>query len=209
MPEPSAPQIRSLFHATRLSWLPSIMENGLLSSFHGRVHGEMDYAPPERAVYLSRHENSNNLNAKLFDEREPGDQVVVLEIDAMALDVEKYFPDDAFFHMLDCDFNIEEADCSVAAFVEENRADFAARFGLDGEKAERLLGQFCSSDGDMESYAPIARQMAREYLAAQGEIAYLGDVPASAILGWKTHPKSSPGSPAEKPPRGHTPVGMG
>jgi len=62
-----------LYHATRRSSLDAIMKEGLLSRFHGKIHGAMEYGPAGDSVYLSRMKQSNNLNAALFD----GEDVVV------------------------------------------------------------------------------------------------------------------------------------
>lgn len=183
-----------LYHATRASNLASILNEGLSTKFYGQIHGRMEYGPPESAVYLSIYEDSNNLNTALFDECSDDDQVVVLRIDADKLDSTKYFPDDAFFYMLD-DLYCEEADemtkSELKEFVDGNYEDFAERFGFsDLRKAKQLLNAFCKSDGSMQAYADIAKKMGLEYLVSQGETAYLGNIAPEAILDWKIHPAS-------------------
>lgn len=84
----------TLYHATRLEFLSSILRNGLQTSHCGRIHGSMNIRPPENTVYLSRHVNSNNLNTNLFSD---DSRVVVLEISTQNLDQTKIYPDDALF----------------------------------------------------------------------------------------------------------------
>lgn len=192
-----------LHHATRLSNLEAIMSRGLQAKFYGAVHGSMEYTPPEPAVYLSTSINSNNLHTHLFAKCDPEvDDIIVLEIDTAQLDPQRYFPDDAFFYALDRDYCEDGADLEegeLKEYVDERVDDFCDQFGVDKKKGCRLLKAFCQADGSPESYAPLAKELAHEYLAAQGEVAYLGDVPASAIIGWHYHP-DTPGKRALSEP---------
>lgn len=144
-------------------------------------------------MYLATHENSNNLNDNLFFGCAQGDNVIVLEIDATQLNTECYFPDDAFFYMLDgefCEYAIDLSAKELKEFLSENTSDFCKKFGLNAKKGHDLLKAFCKSDGTMEEYAPIAKKMGIEYLQEQGETAYLGNVSPTAIKGWHYHPDS-------------------
>lgn len=184
-----------LYHATKRSNLDSILKEGLTVKHYGEVHGSMEYGPPESAVYLSTCENSNNLNCRLFTECGVDDAVIVLRIDSSKLNADKYFPDDAFFYMLDdiyCADTDEMTSSELKEFVDEMYLDFATQFGFkDNKKAKRILSAFCKSDGSMEEYSDIAKKMGLEYLVGQGETAYLGDINPEAILDWKLHPASS------------------
>jgi hypothetical protein len=200
-----------LYHATRLSNLDAILAQGLLSSHYGAVHGSMEYPPPENAVYLSSLADSSNLNSALFNKCDAEtDDVIVLEIDPVHLDAARYFPDDAFFYALDdqyCENTDGLEDDELEEYVSEMLDDFCAQFGVDPKKGRRLLTAFCEADGSPESYAPIAKELAHEYLGAQGEVAYLGDVPAAAIVSWRYHPET-PGKrdrPEPAPRRAATP----
>lgn len=181
-----------LYHATRKSSLASILENGLCSSYYGQIHGSMAYTPPEKAVYLSTYTTSNNLHSNLFDGDD--DQVIVLKIDIKDLDTKLFYPDDAFFYMLDAEYCADADDMDIDdinAFVLENYEDFMDDFGFtDVKKAKQILKSFLKSDGSAEEYANIAKDIGVEYLIGQGEIAYLGDVPSSAIVSWEIHPNS-------------------
>lgn len=182
-----------LYHATLRSNLDSILEAGLMRSKYGEIHERMEYHPPEDAVYLSTSEVSGNLHGSLFDKDQ---EVVVLRIRANHLDLDKLYPDDAFFYMLDEHFCEEAEDYvddpeALDEFIESAAPKFCEMFGLRAEEGKKYLADFCRSDGSHEVYSRIARQMGGVgYLMRQGEAAYLADVPPTAIMDWSVHPNS-------------------
>lgn len=167
-----------LYHATRYSNLDSILRDGLLTARYGEVHGAMEYKPAGPSVYLSASPVSGNLNTALFDGRD----VVVLEIDPASLDPDLAYPDDLLMFMLDEEFL---ADLDAPEDLDKEAIDeFSARFGMDPDKAGRILIAALEAP-DETAYPAILKEMWPEYLEAEGEIAYLGDVPASAIREWR------------------------
>jgi hypothetical protein len=185
-----------LYHATLRSNLDSIKESGILRANYGAIHGAMEYAPPEKAVYLSTSEESGNLNSALFDKEGPETEVIVLRIRASDLRQDAFYPDDAFFYKLDETFcedaeDLAEDPAELREFIKEMTAAFCDLSGLDPKEGARTLMAFLRSEGTADEYAVIARKMGGfQYLLRQGEAAYLGDVPASAILDWEFHPDS-------------------
>lgn len=175
-----------LYHATRMENMPSILSRGLLTQHYGKVHGEMDYAPAGPSVYLSRHETSSNLNANLFARNEDGSpaQVVLLEIDPEQLDPDLVYPDDSMLYAMDemCLENWEDDD-------EEERsricAAYAERYGIGEEQARRLIIA-CDEEGE-DRYPHILKEIWREFLLVEGEIAYMGNIPPCAILAVREH----------------------
>ena len=172
-----------LYHATRRDNLPSIMSEGLKTAHYGDVHGRMEYALSEPCVYLSSRPESGNLNGNLFEEDGERYEVVVIEIDATGLDPDKFYPDDALYYVIDEDYTeFWENEPERPHLI----ADFSARFSMDEHKAERLLSS-CYERGE-EHYQHILKEMWKEYMAAEGEVAYASDVPISAILSVRPYP---------------------
>lgn len=171
--------------------------------YYGKVHGEMEYKPAGPSVYLSRHEHSNNLNTALFEDNQE-DPVIVLEIDGSYLDQEKIYPDEALFYFIDeailPDPDLDPNDPGFKEEFMEAATDFAIRYGMSLTRARQLLMRFFEDDGS--NYPEISREMWRHYLAVDGEIAYLGDIPPQAILGWHYHPNTP--NPAPEETVGHT-----
>ena len=171
-----------LYHATRLASFESILQEGLLADRYGEVHGAMDYAPAGPSVYLSAKLLSGNLNTALFD----SGPVILLKIDTAALDPDLAYPDDLLMYMLDEEFLVE---CEGPEDLDrETIEEFADRFGMERDKAERILTAALQA-GDDAAYPAILKEMWPEYLKTEGEIAYLGDVPATAIVGWRFYPQ--------------------
>lgn len=170
-----------LYHATRTANLPSILAQGLLTSHYGKVHGEMEYAPAGPSVYLSRHENSSNLNSDLFRTEDESENapVSVLMIDADQLDPDLFRPDDSFFYILDEEYleSWEDIDDGEKAGLVR---EFSTRYSISEDSALDLLTR-CAEEGEAE-YSAILAPIWREILAVEGEVSYLGDVPASAII---------------------------
>lgn len=189
--ERSVPEF--LYHATRAGNLESILTEGLRTSRYGEVHGGMDYAPLSPCVYLSSREESGNLHASLFD---GSDDVIVLRIRASKLDRDAFLPDDCFYYMLEEYVNALPEPGSatredISKEAEGMAEDFARDFGVGSrERAVSFLTRFLEADGSMDSWQPIAKELAVDYLAAQGEAAYEKDVPPEAIEGWVQHPSS-------------------
>lgn len=172
-----------LYHATRHANLASILQDGLLAARYGEVHGAMDYAPAGPSVYLSANSMSGNLNAALFDGG--ADAVVLIEIDPAGLDPDLVYPDDLLMFMLDEEFL---ADLEIPEELDGGKIDsFAARFEMDWDKAEWILIAALEAP-DESAYPAILKEMWPEFLKAEGEISYLGDVPAEAIRGWRFYP---------------------
>ncbi|MEP3669202.1 MAG: hypothetical protein ABJN42_20945 [Roseibium sp.] len=170
-----------LYHATGLKAFNAILEEGLRTEHFGAVHGAMEYAPAGPSIYLSRHESSSNLNTALFDEGT--DRVRLLKIDTSYLDVDLIYPDDALMYLVDEDY-LE--DCET--FKDLTRpiiSDFAERFGMNLNKARRVLTS-CLEDGE-KGYPAALREMWPEYLKVEGEVAYLGDIDPEAVCGWKAY----------------------
>lgn len=177
------------------------MKHGILRANHGAIHGAMEYAPPENAVYLSTREESGNLNMALFEKEGPDTEVIVLRIRASYLRRDAFYPDDAFFYKLDEDFcedaeDLIEDPAELRSFIKEMTPAFCDLSGLYPKEGAKILKAFLHSEGTSEEYAVIARKMGGfQYLLRQGEAAYLDDVPASSILGWEYHP-NSPNKPS-------------
>lgn len=175
------------YHATRRASLDSILQTGLLTARFGEIHGAMEYRPAGPSVYISRHPLSGNLNTALFGDGE----VVVLEIDPASLDPDLAYPDDLLMFILDEEFL---SGCDRPEDLDAGIIDsFAARFSLERGKAERILTAALEAP-DESAYPGILKEMWPEYLEAEGELAYLGDIPAAAIIGWceYKHPYSGP-----------------
>ncbi len=191
---------RTLRHATKHSNLDSIVRDGLLAKHYGAVHGKMEYAPAGPSVYLSRHKHSNNLNTALFD---GGDPVVVLEIDAAALDQDLIYPDECLFAMIDEEFLPDPDEAPEGEGFEGAVEEFAEHFGMSKKKARAILAACAGASSEAE-YPTITKSMWKEYLKAEGEIAYLGDIPPTAIKGWHLHP-DSPALPGARDGTGPAP----
>ncbi len=175
-----------LYHATKKSNLENILKNGLQTNYYGKVHGSMEYGPPSPAVYVSTNEKSSNLNSNLFNDT--NDPVIILQLNTKYLDSSMFFPDDAFFYMLFedwlCDVD-EMVDDELQEYINQSLDTFAEQFGiLDKEKASRIFIQLCTCADDMTEFHKIAKHIGLEYLIAQGEAAYLGDIPKEAIITW-------------------------
>lgn len=172
-----------LYHATRRASLGSILQDGLLASRFGEIHGAMEYRPAGPSVYLSCNPMSGNLNSALFDDG--AEAVVLIEIDPAGLDPDRAYPDDLLMFILDeeilagCDGPGDLDDTIINGFVE--------RFSVERAKAERILTAALEA-ADETAYPAILKEMWPEYLMAEGEIAYLGDIPAAAIVGWRDYP---------------------
>ena len=179
---------RTLRHATRHSNLDSIVQDGLLAKHYGAVHGRMEYAPVGPSVYLSRHRHSSNLNTALFDS---GDPVIVLDLDAAALDENLIYPDECLFAMIDEEFLPDPDEPLDGEEFEGAVEEFSEHFGMSKKKARTILTACAEAASDAE-YPAITKVMWKEYLKVEGEIAYLGDIPSSAIKGWHLHPDSPP-----------------
>ena len=179
---------KTLRHATKHANLEAILCDGLLTRHYGAVHGRMDHAPAGPSVYLSRHEHSNNLNTALFED---DDAVIVLEIDAAALDEAHIYPDEALFVLIDEDFLPDPDEPVDGEEFAEATEEFADHFGMSRKKARAIL-EACARAASNADYPAITKSMWGEYLKAEGEIAYLGDIPPSAIKGWHLHPESRP-----------------
>ncbi len=175
-----------LYHATRQSKLPSILEHGLLCRHYGDVHGHMDIAPAHPSVYLSKSRDSDNLHTALFDD--PHDPVIVLRIDADALMTCRTYPDEAIVEgVLMRQLGFEDADepDGLKSFARE----LAQHFALKAPQARRLAEALaCAPDEDL---LKAAQPLAIPYLKRHGEIAYAQDIPAHAILDWAPHPASA------------------
>ncbi len=177
-----------LYHATPISNLASILEYGLKSSFHAR-NGTVDYKPAGPSVYLSRHEASSNLVTSIFCA--PNDPVIVLEIDADQLDPDKMYPDDCIGAILErfwVDDDEQTGQPEKESF-DDSATEFAKHFGMSVEKARDILMRTGTAQED--EIPEIVKCMTQEYMNTEGEIAYLGDVPPTCILGWSYHPHNA------------------
>lgn len=174
--------VQRLYHATRKENLDSILRDGLLTKHYGAVHGEMDYRPAGPSVYFSRHPQSSNVNTYLFDKGSA--EIVVIEIDPTSLDPALCYPDDSMFYILDGDWLEEYEDVSPREQANiVNAFSLKYRIGLD--LAQKIFDQ--AMELGEGHYPQILQPIWRELLSIEGEIAYLGDVPAAAILGWKPY----------------------
>ena len=158
---------RTMFHATQMSRMKSILRHGLLRDHCGEIHGEMTLRPPEKTIYLSRHRNSNNLNTNLFLDTKD-DPVIVLEIDTREIRHENIYPDDALF----VGFGQED--------VFEDAEEISEALSISVEEAQSLLDRWeAMSDvdlvKDMKSLWPW-------YLAEHGEISVAQDISSRSIL---------------------------
>lgn len=175
-----------LYHATRKDNLPSIMSEGLKTAHYGDVHGCMEYALSEPCIYLSSRPESGNLNGNLFEEGGERYEVVVIEIDATGLNPDKFYPDDALYYMIDEDYmEFWENEAERPHLI----SDFAEHFSMSEDKAERMLSS-CYEHGEGH-YQHILKEMWKEYIEKEGEVAYAADVPPSAILAINPYQVSS------------------
>ena len=161
-----------LYHATLAGNMASILEEGLLASKCGAVHGETEVHPSRPRVYLSAHPEPDNLCAELFA---AGD-VVVLEVDATGMDPDLFYPDDFFLDKVAAGEMLEDVD------------DVMETLGLDESEARSLLDRLehCEGSDFAEALKPFAAWHAREH----GEVSYVGDVPPDAIV--SVRPYDSP-----------------
>lgn len=172
------------YHATRRSCVGAIRREGLRTAFHGAIHGSMEYPPVAPSVYLSRNFPPQNINTALFSN--PDDPVMILEIDGRHLDPALIYPDDLLGDILDSEFLEfveDEAD------IERIAPEMAAMFRLEIDKAARIMRR-CMAAEDEREYPAILKDMWVEYAAAEGEIAYAGDVPAAAIGAMQPWPEA-------------------
>jgi len=155
----------TLFHATTISAAKSILQHGLLTSKCGFIHGEMAIRPPEKTIYLSKHESSNNLNSELFTQNQ---DIVILEVSTNMINENNIFPDDAFF----CGFANE--DYLVDHF------EVAEVFNISLKEAEKFFNVICSLSG--EELVEFTKPLWNFYLIQEGEISVAQDIPKQSII---------------------------
>lgn len=161
-----APLPSPLRHATLASNVQSIMSEGIDPRRWGAVHGGMDVHAAVPCVYLAQASQSNNLHASLF--AGGASAVVVIDVDAACLDPESFMPDDALYVLWERGEIFEDAD----EMVEE--------LEIAKELAERYLSLLESaSDEDLPL---LLKPLWRWHFEREGELAYSGNVPPSAIL---------------------------
>lgn len=155
----------SLYHATNIERVDSILQYGLQTKYYGAIHGEMEIHPPVSVIYLSRNETSNNLHVELFNS-----EVVVLKISTEGLDLDSFYPDDFIYNMFANEEIIKTArQVEKALMVSplEAKKIFKELINATDEDLPNLLKPFWSY-----------------YLAHPlgGEVAYTQDIPAKNIL---------------------------
>lgn len=161
-----APLPPKLFHVTQRSRLKSILRSGLIRRHHGEIHGSMEIRPQEPTVYLSRHDRSNNLNTRLFDEA-PGNPLVILEVDSRFIKKDRIYPDDALFVLFGQEDIFEDAD------------EVSEQLGVDIGRAAELLDHW--EDQTNDKLAAEMKDLWPWYLSEHGEISVAQDIPARAI----------------------------
>lgn len=169
---------KKLYHATLAQNLPSIIEHGLLSSHYGAIHGETDTPPNQPSVFLSRKPQSDNLHVSLFEQGP--ESVVVLEIDASFLDETLFTPDD-FFLSLFVDMVTDPSETE-----EEQITNLISWLDISDNQARDVIGKMSEATSVAQEQDAV-RELWTAYLNHEdgGEVAYAGDVPASAIIGWR------------------------
>ena len=158
--------INHLYHATSESNLSSIRLNGLQTKFYGDVHGGMEIHPPKPAIYLSRKPKSDNLHTELANRG----KIVVLQINAIGLDPNEFYPDDLLYDL------VAEGEILSSA------RNIAQALRCDAAKAMKIFNQI--EQADAESLPIILKPFWKWYLQWKngGEVAYTANIPPELIV---------------------------